>query len=168
MVLAMDKLLKYGRKLPGMTLLPSCTTRGRSLGLRRVMIVAALFGTLSGRASPVETNYNGHYEWADAKAGRTFSLEVKQTGSRADVSFSAAMADGSGAAPDGAGKGRVEDGVLSFAFKDSFNNEGACTLESRKDGYHLSMTVIKVADPSPFHFYGNVLLKKTSSKPQQM
>jgi hypothetical protein len=132
-----------------------------------VMIVAALFGTLSsGHASPTKTNYNGHYELADAKAGRTFSLEVRQTGSRADVSFSAAMTDGSGAAPDGAGKGRVEDGVLSFAFKDSFNNEGACTLESRNDGYHLSMTVIKVVDPGPFHFYGNVLLKKTSDKPR--
>jgi len=130
------------------------------------MIGAALFGTLFAHASSTMTNYNGHYELADAKAGRTFSLEVKQTGSRADVSFSAAMADGSGAAPDGAGKGRVENGVLSFAFKDSFNNEGVCTLESRNDGYHLSMTVTKVVDPGPFHFYGNVLLKKTSDKPQ--
>jgi hypothetical protein len=129
------------------------------------VIVTALFGTLSGYASSTETNYSGHYELADVKASRTFSLEVRQTGSRAEVSFSAAMADGSGAAPDGAGKGRMEDGVLSFAFKDSFNNEGTCTLESGKDGYHLSMTVIKVVDPSPFHFYGNVLLKKTSDKP---
>ena len=131
-----------------------------------VVVVAALFGTLFGHAASTETNYNGHYELADAKAGRTFSLEVKQTGSRADVSFSAAMADGSGAAPDGAGKGRVEDGLLSFAFKDSFNNEGTCTLVSKKGGYHLSMTVTKVVESRPFHFYGNVLLKKTSNKPR--
>ena len=65
-----------------------------------------------------------------------------------------------------AGKGRVEDGVLSFKFKDSYNNEGTCTLESMPDGYHLSMTVTKVVDPLPFHFYGNVLLKKTASEPQ--
>jgi hypothetical protein len=130
------------------------------------LIVAALFGALSGYAASTETNYNGHYELADAKAARTFSLVVRQTGSRADVSFSAAMADGSGAAPDGTGKGRVEDGVLSFAFKDSFNNEGTCTLESKQDGYHLSMTVTKVVDPGPFHFYGNILLKKTTSKPE--
>ena len=147
-----------------MMFLPSGTTRGRSFGLRMAVVVAALFATLPGHASPAKTNYNGHYDLADAKAGRTFSLDVKQTRSRADVSFSAAMADGSGAAPDGEGKGRVEDGVLSFAFKDSFDNEGTCTLESKRDGYHLSITVTKAVDPGPFHFYGNVLLKKTSSK----
>jgi hypothetical protein len=153
-----------------MMFLPSGTTRGRvrTLGLRMVLalIVAALFGAFSAHAASTETNYNGHYELADVKAARTFSLVVRQTGSKADVSFSAAMADGSGTAPDGMGKGRVEDGVLSFAFKDSFNNEGTCTLESRQDGYHLSMTVTKVVDPGPFHFYGNVLLKKTSNKPE--
>lgn len=130
-----------------------------------VMLIVALFGTPFGHAASKETNYNGHYELADAKGSRTFSIEVKQTGSRAEVSFSAAMTDGSGTAPDGKGKGRVEDGVLSFSFKDSFNNEGTCTLASRKDGYHLNMTVSKVVDPGPFHFYGNILLKKTSSKP---
>jgi len=149
-----------------MMALLSGTTRGRSFRLRIAVVVAALSGTLFGHASPTETNYTGHYELANVKADRTFSLEVKQTGSRADISFSTAMADGSGAAPDGTGKGEVEDGVLSFAFKDSFNNEGTCTLESKNDGYHLSMTVIKVVDPSPFHFYGNILLKKTANKPQ--
>jgi hypothetical protein len=148
----------------------SGTKRGRgriqTLGLPMVMIVAALFGTLFGHAASKETNYNGHYELVDTKAARTFSLQVKQSGSRAEVSFSAAMTDGSGAAPDGTGKGRVEDGVLSFSFKDSFNNEGTCTLQSRNDGYHLTMTVIKVVEPSPFHFYGNVLLKKTANKSQ--
>jgi len=148
-----------------MMLLLSGTMRGQVL-VRLAVVVAALFGTLFGHASSTETSYNGHYELADAKANRTFSLEVKQTGSRTDVSFSAAMADGSGAAPDGSGKGRVEDGVLSFKFKDSFNNEGTCTLELGKHGYQLSMTVTKVADPRPFHFYGNVLLKKTSNKPE--
>jgi hypothetical protein len=134
-------------------------------GLRMVLFMAAILGALSSRAGATETNYTGHYELADAKAGRTFSLEVKQTGHRADVSFSAAMADGSGTAPDGTGKGRVEDGVLSFEFTDSFKNEGTCTLESRKDGFHLSITVTKVVDPGPFHFYGNIPLKKTSEKP---
>jgi hypothetical protein len=135
-------------------------------GLRMVLIASALLGAPFSHAASTGMNYNGHYELADAKAGRTFLLEVKQTDSRAVVSFFAAMADGSGAAPDGAGKGRVEDGVLSFDFKDSFNNEGTCRLESSQGGYHLSMTVIKVVDPSPFHFYGSVLLKKTSNKPR--
>ena len=141
-------------------------TEARSFGLRLFLIVLSLFGTLPGHAASVKTNYNGHYELAGAKTDRMFSLDVRQTGSRADISFSAAMADGSGAAPDGTGKGRVEDGVLSFPFKDSFNNEGTCTLASKADGYHLSITVIKVVDPGPFHFYGNVLLVKISNKPQ--
>jgi hypothetical protein len=136
-------------------------------GLHLVVVVATLLGTISSHAESTETNYNGHYELANAKAGRAFSLEVKQTRSRAEVTFSAAMADGAGAAPDGTGKGRVEDGVLSFKFKDSFNNEGTCTLESGKHGYQLNMTVIKVVDPRPFHFYGTVLLKRTTNKPQE-
>ena len=145
----------------------------RTLHIRRSMwclalaaALTALFGALSSPAMATEPNYSGHYELADAKtkADRTFSLEVKQTGDRASISFSAAMVDGSGAAPDGTGKGHVEDGVLSFKFKDSFNNEGTCTLESKPDGFHLCMTVMKVVDPGPFHFYGNIPLKKTSDK----
>jgi len=147
-----------------MTLFISGAIRKRLLtrGLRMAIIATALFGSLFSHASSTEINFSGHYELADAKAGRTFSLEVKQTDSRADISFSAAMADGSGAAPDGTGKGRVENGVLSLKFKDSFNNEGTCTLESTRHGYQLSMTVTKVVDPRPFHFYGTVLLNRTS------
>jgi len=132
------------------------------LAMRMGVIAALLFAAILARADSPITNYNGHYEMVDAKAGRTFSLEVKQTRSQAEVTFSAAMAGGDGPAPDGSGKGRIEDGVLSFAFKDSFDNEGTCTLAPGKGGYHLCMTVVKVVNPSPFHFYGNVLLKKAS------
>jgi len=58
-------------------------------------------------AQPAETNYTGHYELADVRADQSFSLDVTQTGSRAAISFSASMADGSGAAPDGDGKGAL-------------------------------------------------------------
>jgi hypothetical protein len=141
--------------------------RGRTAFFRVGLgvLVAMLFATILGHAAAGETNFGGHYELADGK-GRSFSLEVKQKESRAEISFSAAMADGSGPAPDGTGKGRIEDGVLSFAFKDSFDNEGTCTLFPGKGGYHLCMTVVKVVDPSPFHFYGNVLLKKESGEPK--
>jgi hypothetical protein len=142
------------------------TPRGRTPGWRVALVIAALLGTFFTHASATEPSYAGHYELARAKTGRVFSLDIKQKGSRADVSFSAAMADGSGAAPEGSGKGEVEDGILSFDFKDSFENEGTCTLEVKKDGYHLSMTVIKVVETGPLHFYGNVLLKKVSSHPQ--
>jgi len=72
------------------------------------------------------------------------------------------MADGSGAAPDAEGDGKIENGVLSFKFKDSFDNEGRCKLQPSRGGYLLDMVVTKVAEPSPLHFYGTLLLKKTS------
>jgi hypothetical protein len=147
-----------------MTPLLSAVATGR--GLRVLLIAAGLAAPWISHAAAADANFTGHYELTEAKASRTFTLDVNQIRSRADVTFSAAMADGSGAAPDGEGKGRVEDGVLSFNFKDSFNNEGTCTLASMHDGYHLSITVIKVVDSGPFHFYGNILLKKTSAKPQ--
>jgi len=131
-------------------------------------IVAAL-ALLAVGFSPVsadEKNFNGHYELAAAKPDRSFSLDIKQQEKHdsATVSFSAAMADGSGSAPDATGKGDVDDGVLTFKFKDSYNNEGTGTLEFKKNAYHLTLTVIKVVDPSPFHFYGSMLLKLSSSK----
>ncbi len=139
--------------------------RARGAGWRSgITLLGVMFLAMFwSHADSVEPNFDGHYELADGKAGRTFSLEVKQKDTRADVSFSAAMADGSGPAPDGTGQGRIENGMLSFAFKDSFNNEGTCTMELGKGGYHLCMTVVKVVDPRPFHFYGNVLLKRASS-----
>jgi hypothetical protein len=130
-----------------------------------VFILTLVFSPVCA-ASTTDPNYSGHYELKDAKAARTFLLDVKLDGSRANVSFSAEMADGSGAAPDGSGNGHVEDGVLTFKLKDSFNNECACTLTAKSDGYHLGMTVIKAVEPSPLHFYGNMLLQKTSSHPQ--
>ena len=149
-----------------MMLFSGSLTRGRFLlGVMRItMAMAVLMATFAVPAESKETNYNGHYELAGTKTGRTFTLDVKQTGSRAQISFSAAMADGSGAAPDGTGKGHVEDGVLSFEFKDSFNNEGTATLESLKDGFHLSLVVTKVVNSDPFHFYGTIRLKKILDK----
>ncbi len=134
--------------------------------LRSCVVVMIVLATICARATADEPNYSGHYELTDAKAKREFLLDVKQNGDRAEIAFSAAMSDGTGAAPDGMGKGHVEDGVLSFKFKDSFNNEGTCTLQSGKAGYQLSITVLKVVDPGPFHFYGNMALKKTSDKPE--
>lgn len=118
-------------------------------------------------ASPHTPAFSGHYELADAKADRVFSLDVTQTGAKADISFSAAMTDGSGAAPDGDGKGEIKStGALSFTFKDSFDNEGTGTFKKGKDGYHLDMHATKVTEPRCLRFYGDIVLKKTSGKPQ--
>jgi hypothetical protein len=129
--------------------------------------VLGITTSLSAPTSLPSSSLSGHYELADEKADHTFSLDVTQTGSIADLSFSSAMTDGFGAAPDGDGHGKINaGGVLSFTFKDSFDNEGSGTFELKKDGYHLHLDVTKVIEPRPLHFYGDVLLKKTSIKPQ--
>jgi len=127
-----------------------------------VMLALAL--AFPAHAAP-PPNYNGSYELAGNRTDRQFVLEVRQEGSRATIDFSAAMSSGSGAAPDAEGKGAIEDGVLSFKFKDSFDNEGTCKLLPSHGGYELDMVVTKVVEPSPLHFYGTLLLKKTSDRP---
>lgn len=132
--------------------------------LPMTLLVLALLGLVSIQAPADEKNFNGHYELDAVKPDRSFSLDVKQKDDHATISFSAAMNDGSGSAPDATGQGDVDDGVLSFKFKDSFNNEGTGTLTFKSHAYQLSLTVTKVVDPGPFHFYGSMPLKMTSKK----
>ena len=130
--------------------------------LRRVIVVIFLMGMLINRASATEINYSGHYDLAKAKSGRIFSLEVQQIGHKAKIYFFAAMQNCTDVSPYGVGTGRLEDGHLSFAFKDNFNNEGTCTLEASNDGYHLNMTLTSLVDARSVHYYGNLLLKKSA------
>jgi hypothetical protein len=119
--------------------------------------------TPPARAAP-PPNFTGSYELAGNRTDREFSLHVQQSGTRVKIDFSASMADGSGASPDAEGQGEIEDGVLSFKFKDTFDNEGTCTLQPGPGGYQLAMVVTKVAEASPLHFYGTLLLKKVSDR----
>jgi hypothetical protein len=117
-------------------------------------------------ASDAGPNFTGHYELADTHADRVFAIDVQQTGDQATISFSASMNDGSGAAPDADGKGQIKGHILTFTFKDSFDNEGTGSLELSKGGYHLKLEATKVAEPRCLRFYGDLDLKKTSDKPQ--
>jgi hypothetical protein len=118
------------------------------------------------RNEPNPVNFTGHYELANATSDRTISLDITQAGPKATISFSAAMNDGSGAAPDGEGTGKVEKaGVLKFTFTDSFRNECSGTLVHEKNGYRLDINPTTVVDPKPLRFYGNALLKKTAAEP---
>jgi hypothetical protein len=119
--------------------------------------------TSTAQAEP-PLDFGGSYELAGHRTDRLFSLEVRQSGSRVKIDFTAAMVDGSGAAPDAEGTGTIKDGVLSFKFKDSFDNEGLCKLQPNHGVYQLDMVVTKVVEPSPLHFYGTLLLKKTSDR----
>jgi hypothetical protein len=135
----------------------------------RMTAVVLLLGLAAPalRAAADNADFTGHYELAGDNAEQSFSLDVTQTGSQAVISFSAAMADGSGAAPDGDGKGAVDkSGALVFTFKDSFENEGTGTLTAKKNGYRLTLTMTKVAEPRALRFYGDMLLHKTSNKVQ--
>lgn len=129
---------------------------------RTALLALAIFGFVSLRAMAGEDkNFNGHYELADKKLSRSFDFEVKQKpkDDHVIISFSAAMTDGTGSAPDADGKGHVDDDILIFKFKDSFKNEGTGTLQLKKNGYHLTLTVTKIVDPAPLHFYGSMVLK---------
>jgi hypothetical protein len=111
-------------------------------------------------------NYTGHYETPASKTDWSFSLDVTQTGSKATITFSAGMADGSGAAPDGDGGGKLDaKGALQFTFKDSFDNEGTGTLVAGKNGYQLTMNVTKGVEPRALVFYQEIILIKKSDKP---
>jgi hypothetical protein len=110
-----------------------------------VLLLGWLLAPLSASADPPPI-YNGSYELAGKRTDRDFFLEVRQTGSRAKVNFSASMADGTGAAPDAEGDGRIEDGVLPHG------------------GYQLDMVVTKMVEAAPLHFYGTLLLKKVSDR----
>jgi hypothetical protein len=134
-------------------------------------IVAAaicLLAAVPASAAPApKPDFSGSYQLAGHRTDRVFSLAVHVDGQRAKVSFSAAMADGSGAAPDAEGTGKLRDGALSFKFKDSFDNEGTGKLQflPASELYQLEMVVTKVVEPSPLHFYGTLQLKKTSGQP---
>jgi len=133
-----------------------------------VVLLAGLFAATPASAAPApKPDFSGHYELAGNRTDRMFNLEVQLNGRRAKISFTACMADGSGAAPDADGTGKIEDGVLNFKFTDSFNNEGTCKLQllPASSLYQLDMVVTKVVEPTPLHFYGTLQLKKISERP---
>ncbi len=106
------------------------------------------------------TDFTGRYERVgDAKT--VFLLHVRQTGERAEIDFSAGRADGSGAAPDGTGSGKLnEKDELAFTFQDSFGNKGTGLLAKTKTGFQLTLNAETVAEPRAVKFYGVIVLKR--------
>ena len=83
--------------------------------------------------------FGGKYE-AAARGKSFFSFEVAPKGDGFSVSFSAGNEDGSGAAPDGDGTGKLNKrGELAFTFEDSFANKGRGVL--RRDGKQFVVTL---------------------------
>jgi hypothetical protein len=115
----------------------------------------------AGTPKPVPApDFTGRYE----RSGGTsiFILHVTQRGANADVEFSASKADGSGAAPDGNGRGALnEKNELVFTFEDSLGNKGTGTLKKTGNSYSLDMKAENVVAASAVKLYGVIPLKRT-------
>ena len=135
--------------------------------MKHLLVLTLLVIAFAARAAdPSADSLTGHYELAK-KSKSPLSFDVLQKGKTATTSFSAGNADGSGAAPDGDGAGTLNaKGELEFKWTDTFDNAG--TGAFRRDGklYHLSLKATKVADPRAVALYGELTLKRTSTKPQ--
>jgi hypothetical protein len=135
--------------------------------MKNYFVIALLAVAFAARAAdPAASEFTGHFELAKGSKS-AFALDVLQKGKTATTSFSAGHVDGSGAAPDGDGEGRLNGkGELAFAWTDTFDNAGTAIL--RRDGkvFHLSMKTTKVEEPRALVFYGDITLKRTSTKPQ--
>ena len=109
-------------------------------------------------------DFTGHYEQsADAKT--VFILIIRHTGATAEMEFSAGRADGTGAAPDGNGKGTLnEKNEIEFTFDDSFGNKGTAVFRKAGAAYQLIMKADTVADPRAAKFYGTLALKRTADR----
>jgi hypothetical protein len=135
--------------------------------MKRFLLFAVLaFASAAHATAPWQDSFTGHYELAK-KNKSPLSFDVLQKGANVTISFSAGNVDGSGAAPDGDGEGKLNGkGELELKWTDTFDNAGTATF--RRDGklYHLSLTATKVADPRAVALYGEITLKRTSTKPQ--
>ena len=115
-------------------------------------------------AEKVVPDFTGHYEQsADAKT--VFILIIRHNGATAEIEFSAGRADGTGAAPDGTGKGTLNDkNELEFTFDDSFGNKGTALFKKTAGTYQLTIKADTVADPRAVKFYGTFALKRTADR----
>jgi hypothetical protein len=108
-------------------------------------------------------------EYADRKflnGQAVFQMSLEQSGGIVSVWFSAGKNDGSGAAPEAQGTGKVSGkGVLEFKFEDSFNNAGTGTITRSGDGVTVSLKTTRVAEPRCLEFYRqNMHLKRVGKK----
>ncbi len=126
------------------------------LGLSLLLVLG---GSLEAATS---SNFAG--EWADKHyhGNSVFQLSVEQSGNSVSIFFSATRSDGSGADPEGNGKGKVAGGVVQFTWTDSFGNAGTGTIKKSGADAIISIKATRVADSRCLMFYGdNIRLKAT-------
>jgi hypothetical protein len=116
----------------------------------------------TGRAAG-PANFAGEY--ADKKflnGQGVFQMSLEQNGNNVSVFFSAAHNDGSGAAPEADGTGKVtSQGTVEFKFDDNFKNLGTGTIKRAGDDVIVSIKTSRVADARCLEFYKeNMRLKR--------
>ena len=130
---------------------------------RHVLIVAIAFVLTTAAANAQD--FAGEYADKNYHGGSVFQLSLEQSGSDVSVFFSAVHSDGSGAAPEADGKGKVTGGAVQFTWSDNFNNSGSGTIKKSGKDVIVSIKATKVADPRCLQFYGdNIRLKPAEKK----
>lgn len=110
-------------------------------------------------------NFAGEYADKNYHGKSVFQLSLEQSGSDVSVFFSAVHSDGSGAAPEADGKGKVTGDAVQFTWTDSLNNSGTGTIKKSGKDVIISIKAKKVADSRCLEFYGdNIRLKPAGKK----
>ena len=107
----------------------------------------------------------GSYEFNGglAPSDVCISVTVSRNGDDHVLDFLATHPDAHGAAPDGSGVGHIgSDGVLRFAYEDSFSNRGSGTFRRSPLGYALSIHIDHVHDSRCMMFYGDFTLQRAN------
>jgi hypothetical protein len=128
--------------------------------------VAALSFIGSFSAQGAEPSWAGQYADKNFMGGKAvFQLTIEQSGGAIQVSFDAAHNDAHGAAPEGQGPAKISGkDILTFTFKDSFDNSGTGTIKRAGNDVILSMKATHVADARCLVFYRENMRLKASGK----
>jgi hypothetical protein len=111
-------------------------------------------------------SFAGEYADKNYLSGKgVFQMSLEQTGSNVSVFFSAAHSDGSGAAPEADGKGKVTGkGIVEFNWEDSFSNSGTGTIRKAGTDVLVAIKATHVKDSRCLQYYGNSIRLKTAGK----
>jgi hypothetical protein len=112
------------------------------------------------------SGWAGQYRAEKFLSGRAvLQLSIEQSGSKMQVSFDAAWADGHGAAPEAEGPASVSGNTVTFTFKDTFDNSGTGTITRAGNDIIVSINPTHVVEPRCLGFYGkNMRLKRVAKK----
>ena len=112
-------------------------------------------------------NFAGEFADKNFLNGKgVFQMSLEQAGQDVSIFFSAAHNDGSGAAPEADGRGKVaSNGTVEFKWQDSLKNSGTGTLKKEGNDMLVSLKPTHVADSRCLEFYGaNIRLKPAGKK----